>query len=71
MTVSHKSHEEVVMDTIKDSKMTLKEIVEKSSLNEKDVKNILNKLVVSGDIQKYNNKPLKFSRVRKLPGLME
>ncbi len=71
VTVSHKSHEEVVMDTIKDSKMTLKEIVEKSSLNEKDVKNILNKLVVSGDIQKYNNKPLKFSRVRKLPGLME
>lgn len=65
----HKSSEEVVLDTIKDSKMTLKEIAEQSSLNEKEVQKIVNKLVASGEVQKHKNKPLKFSRARKLPGL--
>lgn len=68
---SKRGNDDVVLDIIKDSKMTLKEIIDKTGLNEKDVKNIVNKPISSGDVQKHNNKPLKFSRVRKLPGLLE
>ncbi len=58
-----------ILDLIEDQKLTIKEISELLEETQKDVKKILDSLLELGDIEKHNNKPLKFSKVAKLPGL--
>jgi predicted Rossmann fold nucleotide-binding protein DprA/Smf involved in DNA uptake len=66
-----KSLDKRILDLIEDQKLTIKEISELLDETQKDIKKILDSLLELGDIEKHSNKPLKFSKVVKLPGLFE
>jgi len=58
-----------ILELIFLEKLTVKEIAEKLEETENIVKKIIDDLLKSGDIEKHPNRPLRFSKSTKLPGL--
>lgn len=58
--------EEKILKLINGKKMTVNEISKEINEPSKLLKNIIEKLVKSGDIEKHKNRPLRFSKTIKL-----
>lgn len=58
-----------ILELISLEKLTLKEIAEKLEETQDMVKKTIDELLKSGDVKKHQNRPLRFSKTIKLPGL--
>lgn len=58
-----------ILELIETDKLTIKELSEKLNSTQKEIKKIIDGLLKTGDVEKHRNRPLKFSKVAKLPGL--
>jgi predicted Rossmann fold nucleotide-binding protein DprA/Smf involved in DNA uptake len=58
-----------ILELISLEKLTVKEIAERLGEKETIIKKVIDDLVKLGNVEKHNNKPLRFSKSNKLPGL--
>ncbi|BBG66223.1 putative DNA processing chain A [Hydrogenimonas sp.] len=61
--------EEKILQVVKGRKLTISEIASEIDEEEKSVKKVVETLVKTKELQKHRNRPLKFSRIDKLPGM--
>jgi len=58
-----------ILDLISLEKLTVKEIAENLKETQNIIKKTIDELLKSGDVEKHTNRPLRFSKATKLPGL--
>lgn len=58
-----------ILELIFVEKLTLQEIAEKLNETQNLIKKTIDELIKSGDVEKHKNRPLRFSKTIKLPGL--